>query len=195
MFPSAWPPRDDERRARARAGTRERCRHSSRKPSTANRAVRSGAVCRRPKRSRGRPCRLAAHAVRSNLPAATLLSDNRASTGRAPAPPPARSFVGGGCVATGTRGVVQRVPARRSESFRHRRAGRSGAGWGARSTLSRVQLMARRTAQSVLKRTREQALREKRELKQAKRDARAARRRAADPPSGASEGEAEGDSR
>lgn len=55
--------------------------------------------------------------------------------------------------------------------------------------------MARRSVQSVLKRTREQALREKRELKQAKRDARAARRRAADPPSGAPEGEAEGDSR
>jgi hypothetical protein len=36
--------------------------------------------------------------------------------------------------------------------------------------------MARRSAQSVLKRAREQALREKRELKQAKRDARAARR-------------------
>jgi hypothetical protein len=36
--------------------------------------------------------------------------------------------------------------------------------------------MARRSAQSVLKRAREQALREKRELKQAKKDARAARR-------------------
>lgn len=43
--------------------------------------------------------------------------------------------------------------------------------------------MARRSAQSVLKRAREQALREKRELKQAKKDARAAqRRRIADPP-------------
>jgi hypothetical protein len=42
--------------------------------------------------------------------------------------------------------------------------------------------MARRSAQSVLKRAREQAVREKRELKQAKKDARAAeRRRGADP--------------
>lgn len=54
--------------------------------------------------------------------------------------------------------------------------------------------MVRRSAQSVLKRTREQALREKRELKQAKKEARAERRRAADPPSVASDGEAEGDS-
>jgi hypothetical protein len=37
--------------------------------------------------------------------------------------------------------------------------------------------MARRSAQSVLKRAREQAVREKRELKQAKKDARAAERR------------------
>ena len=37
--------------------------------------------------------------------------------------------------------------------------------------------MARRSAQSVLKRAREQALREKRELKKAKKDARAERRR------------------
>lgn len=37
--------------------------------------------------------------------------------------------------------------------------------------------MARRSAQSVLKRAREQALREKRELKRAKKDARAAGRR------------------
>jgi hypothetical protein len=37
--------------------------------------------------------------------------------------------------------------------------------------------MARRSAQSVLKRAREQALREKRELKQAKKDARTAQRR------------------
>jgi hypothetical protein len=36
--------------------------------------------------------------------------------------------------------------------------------------------MARRSPQSVLKRAREQALREKRELKQAKKDARAAER-------------------
>jgi hypothetical protein len=43
--------------------------------------------------------------------------------------------------------------------------------------------MARRSAQSVLKRAREQALREKRELKQAKKDARTAQRRgAADSP-------------
>jgi hypothetical protein len=52
-------------------------------------------------------------------------------------------------------------------------------------------LMARRSAQSVLKRAREQALREKRELKQAKKEA---RRRGDDPPSGASEGDAGGDS-
>jgi hypothetical protein len=37
--------------------------------------------------------------------------------------------------------------------------------------------MARRSAQSVLKRAREQALREKRELKKAKKDARAEQRR------------------
>ena len=37
--------------------------------------------------------------------------------------------------------------------------------------------MGRRSPQSVLKRAREQALREKRELKQAKKDARAASRR------------------
>lgn len=37
--------------------------------------------------------------------------------------------------------------------------------------------MARRSPQSVLKRAREQAMREKRELKQAKKDARAAERR------------------
>jgi hypothetical protein len=43
--------------------------------------------------------------------------------------------------------------------------------------------MARRSAQSVLKRAREQALREKRESKQAKKDARAAERRGeAAPP-------------
>jgi len=39
--------------------------------------------------------------------------------------------------------------------------------------------MARRSPQSVLKRAREQALREKRELKQAKKDARAEERRIA----------------
>jgi hypothetical protein len=48
-------------------------------------------------------------------------------------------------------------------------------------------LMARRSAQSVLKRAREQALREKRELKQAKKEA---RRRGDDPSSGDSEGDA-----
>ena len=42
--------------------------------------------------------------------------------------------------------------------------------------------MARRSTQSVLKRAREQALREKRELKQAKKDARAAERRGAGEP-------------
>jgi hypothetical protein len=42
--------------------------------------------------------------------------------------------------------------------------------------------MGRRSPQSVLKRAREQALREKRELKQAKKDARAAARRSADDP-------------
>jgi hypothetical protein len=40
--------------------------------------------------------------------------------------------------------------------------------------------MGRRSPQSVLKRAREQALREKRELKQAKKDARAEARRSAD---------------
>jgi hypothetical protein len=42
--------------------------------------------------------------------------------------------------------------------------------------------MGKRSPQSVLKRAREQALREKRELKQAKKDARAAERRSADDP-------------
>jgi hypothetical protein len=48
--------------------------------------------------------------------------------------------------------------------------------------------MGRRSPQSVLKRAREQALREKRELKQAKKDARAAARRSEEgPPGGAEE--------
>ena len=42
--------------------------------------------------------------------------------------------------------------------------------------------MGRRSPQSVLKRAREQALREKREMKQAKKDARAERRRSDDAP-------------
>jgi hypothetical protein len=44
--------------------------------------------------------------------------------------------------------------------------------------------VARRSPQSVLKRAREQAMREKRELKQAKKDARAAERRRSDEPPG-----------
>jgi hypothetical protein len=57
-----------------------------------------------------------------------------------------------------------------------------------------VALMARRSAQSVLKRAREQALREKRELKQAKKEARAGRRRgAADPPSESADSDVAGD--
>lgn len=52
--------------------------------------------------------------------------------------------------------------------------------------------MARRSAQSVLKRAREQAMREKRELKQAKKDARAAeRRREGDPSATAPQEDAE----
>jgi hypothetical protein len=55
--------------------------------------------------------------------------------------------------------------------------------------------MARRSAQSVLKRAREQAMREKRERKQAKKDARTAeRRREGDPPETAPQETAEGDS-
>jgi hypothetical protein len=55
--------------------------------------------------------------------------------------------------------------------------------------------MARRSPQSVLKRAREQALREKRELKQAKKDARAAARRSEEePPAGAAEADAPEDS-
>ena len=42
--------------------------------------------------------------------------------------------------------------------------------------------MGRRSPQSVLKRAREQAMREKRELKQAKKDARAAERRRGETP-------------
>jgi len=52
--------------------------------------------------------------------------------------------------------------------------------------------MGRRSPQSVLKRAREQALREKRELKQAKKDARAAERRSVEePPLGAADTDAE----
>jgi hypothetical protein len=48
--------------------------------------------------------------------------------------------------------------------------------------------MARRSPQSALKRAREQALRDKRELKRAKKDARAAEReRAEEPPPGNTE--------
>jgi hypothetical protein len=50
--------------------------------------------------------------------------------------------------------------------------------------------MGRRNPQSVLKRAREQALREKRELKQAKKDARAVERRRGDEPQDAT-GEAD----
>jgi hypothetical protein len=51
--------------------------------------------------------------------------------------------------------------------------------------------MGRRSPQSALKRAREQALREKRELKQAKKDARAAERRSvADPSPAAAEADA-----
>jgi len=54
--------------------------------------------------------------------------------------------------------------------------------------------MGRRSPQSVLKRAREQALREKREIKQAKKDARAAERRSAeDAPAGATDADAEED--
>jgi hypothetical protein len=56
--------------------------------------------------------------------------------------------------------------------------------------------MARRSAQSVLKRAREQALREKRELKQAKKDARTAQRRGgADWPADSVDTDAAGDAR
>jgi len=47
--------------------------------------------------------------------------------------------------------------------------------------------MGRRSPQSVLKRAREQALREKREVKQAKKDARAERRRVEEVPEADSE--------
>jgi len=47
--------------------------------------------------------------------------------------------------------------------------------------------MGRRSPQSVLKRAREQALREKREVKQAKKDARAERRRVESAPEADSE--------
>ena len=48
--------------------------------------------------------------------------------------------------------------------------------------------MGGRNPQSVLKRAREQALREKRELKQAKKDARIAKRREADDPAAGAAG-------
>ncbi|HWC45396.1 MAG TPA: hypothetical protein VG868_04715 [Casimicrobiaceae bacterium] len=51
--------------------------------------------------------------------------------------------------------------------------------------------MGRRSPETMIKRAREQALREKRELKQAKKDARAAERRsAADPPAADTESDA-----
>jgi hypothetical protein len=53
--------------------------------------------------------------------------------------------------------------------------------------------MGRRSPESAVKRAREQALREKRELKQAKKDARAAERRQADEQSSASDTGAAGD--
>jgi hypothetical protein len=53
--------------------------------------------------------------------------------------------------------------------------------------------MGRRTPQSAVKRAREQALREKRELKQAKKDARAAERRRADDPASVPDVDAAGD--
>jgi hypothetical protein len=57
--------------------------------------------------------------------------------------------------------------------------------------------MGRKSPQSVLKRAREQALREKREMKQAKKDARASARRADESPAvdvdGAVDGEVEVD--
>ncbi|HEY7206759.1 MAG TPA: hypothetical protein VH416_00850 [Gaiellaceae bacterium] len=53
--------------------------------------------------------------------------------------------------------------------------------------------MGRRSPQSAVKRAREQALREKRELKQAKKDARAAERRRAEEASQLSDAEATGD--
>ena len=51
--------------------------------------------------------------------------------------------------------------------------------FAARRARSRASLMGKRSPESVLKRAREQAQREKRELKQAKKDARAAARRSA----------------
>jgi len=50
--------------------------------------------------------------------------------------------------------------------------------------------MGKRSAQSVLKRAREQALREKRALKRAKKDARAAARRSPDDPAAGADAEA-----
>ena len=53
--------------------------------------------------------------------------------------------------------------------------------------------MGRRSPESAVKRAREQALREKRELKQAKKDARAAERRRPDEPSDVLDAGAAGD--
>ena len=53
--------------------------------------------------------------------------------------------------------------------------------------------MGRRSPQSAMKRAREQALREKRELKQAKKDARASERRQADTAGDAEETAPEAD--
>jgi hypothetical protein len=65
---------------------------------------------------------------------------------------------------------------------------------GAAAPDAGASLMGRRSPQSVLKRAREQALREKRELKQAKKDARTAQRRsAADPAVDAADADAKED--
>jgi len=53
--------------------------------------------------------------------------------------------------------------------------------------------MGRRSPESAIKRAREQALREKREAKQAKKDARAAERRRTDETSGLADSDSPGD--
>src|SRR5581483_604452 len=98
-----------------------------------------------------------------------------------------------------TRSTGRRAPRREASSPSSRARGREPAVAPERSGHGRndaqvqpreagrlgrqgVWLMARRSPQSVLKRAREQAMREKRELKQAKKDARAAERRDAEKP-------------
>ena len=94
---------------------------------------------------------------------------------------PAGEPLGDGC--RGTRVTFERTNGEVDESTRGERHGRATV-CGSPGAFAGASLMGRRSPQSVLKRAREQALREKREMKQAKKDARAAARQNGEDPSG-----------